>query len=346
MDQPSNMPDIAVHQVNAGDGDGADMVFDYNGRKISVSVFPSSLREEGQEDVQGRLIDLLGRAVTSDTDDEYEKLVDEALSIIIDAGKAAFDHVAQTDAPLGTAQNLHSVLYPPTSTFCLQAVSGEATVVPIQPHDAFTVQESLDDSIHSDLDLDDNLPRYASDDIVISELFVCGGSAIVARVLVEGKEMLCKASGRGLRDTRLKNELTALQTIRAARVNHSGSVRVPHMLGYVRHAESGAIVGLLREWISGEVLRGIDVATVPRVTRQKWMSQIHQTIYHLHEMDLVWGDGKAANIIIDKEENAWLIDFGGGWTDGWVDEELADSVQGDDQAVMRISEFLELGLIR
>ena len=51
-------------------------------------------------------------------------------------------------------------------------------------------------------------------------------------------------------------------------------------------------------------------------------------------------DGKASNIVIDKEQNAWLIDFGGGWTEGWVDEELADSVEGDNQAVVRISEFL------
>lgn len=75
-------------------------------------------------------------------------------------------------------------------------------------------------------------------------------------------------------------------------------------------------------------------------TRQKWASQIRDTVEQMHQIGVVWGDGKASNVIIDEEENAWLIDFGGGWTDGWVDEELADSVEGDNQAVSRIMNFL------
>lgn len=69
-------------------------------------------------------------------------------------------------------------------------------------------------------------------------------------------------------------------------------------------------------------------------------SQIRDTVEQMHQIGVVWGDGKASNVIIDEKENAWLIDFGGGWTDGWVDEELADSVEGDNQAVTRIMTFL------
>jgi Ser/Thr protein kinase RdoA (MazF antagonist) len=62
----------------------------------------------------------------------------------------------------------------------------------------------------------------------------------------------------------------------------------------------------------------------------------------LHTQHIIWGDGKAANVIIDEQDDAWLIDFGGGWTDGWVDEELADTVEGDQQAISKIGTFLEL----
>jgi tRNA A-37 threonylcarbamoyl transferase component Bud32 len=63
----------------------------------------------------------------------------------------------------------------------------------------------------------------------------------------------------------------------------------------------------------------------------------------LHEIGVVWGDGKAGNVIIDNDDIAWLIDFGGGWTEGWVDEELADTVEGDEQAVRNIIKFLDIG---
>jgi tRNA A-37 threonylcarbamoyl transferase component Bud32 len=76
--------------------------------------------------------------------------------------------------------------------------------------------------------------------------------------------------------------------------------------------------------------------------RQKWASQIRETVDQLHEMGVIWGDGKTSNIIVDEEDDAWLIDFAGGFTQGWVDEELADTVEGDEQAVRKIIEFLSV----
>lgn len=48
-----------------------------------------------------------------------------------------------------------------------------------------------------------------------------------------------------------------------------------------------------------------------------------------------WGlsgsDGKPRNVVIDSNDDAWLIGLGGGCTDGWVDKELVDTVEGDEQ---------------
>jgi hypothetical protein len=60
----------------------------------------------------------------------------------------------------------------------------------------------------------------------------------------------------------------------------------------------------------------------------------------LHRIEVVWGDGKADNVLIDANKDAWLIDFGGGWTQDWVDESLAGTFEGDTQAVEKIEEFL------
>jgi len=47
-------------------------------------------------------------------------------------------------------------------------------------------------------------------------------------------------------------------------------------------------------------------------------------------MGVIWGDGKTSNVIVAEADDAWLIDFAGGFAQGWVDKELADTVEGDE----------------
>jgi len=88
-----------------------------------------------------------------------------------------------------------------------------------------------------------------------------------------------------------------------------------------------------------EVIKGR--VRVPLPLRKKWAAQIESTVSELHSYGIVWGDGKPGNVIIDEHDDAWLVDFGGGYTPGWVDESLFLSVEGDLQAVKRIKEKLE-----
>ncbi|KAK7427575.1 hypothetical protein QQZ08_005850 [Neonectria magnoliae] len=109
--------EISIHQIHAGDGDGADIIFDSNGQLIAVSIFPSSsIRGEKHRSVNDHLIGLLGRAVSADMDDDdYDEVVDEVLGVILDAGR-----------------DLQSFLSPARLTFqLLETARGTATVVPI-----------------------------------------------------------------------------------------------------------------------------------------------------------------------------------------------------------------------
>lgn len=88
----------------------------------------------------------------------------------------------------------------------------------------------------------------------------------------------------------------------------------------------------------------------PIPIRHRWAAQIRETVERLHDAGLVWGDAHLGNVLIDKNNDAWLlIGYGGGYTrtPGWgwvgVDKELADTKEGDLQAVERIVECLSSG---
>ncbi|RDL33118.1 uncharacterized protein BP5553_08557 [Venustampulla echinocandica] len=108
------------------------------------------------------------------------------------------------------------------------------------------------------------------------------------------------------------------------------------------------IIGILEEYIPTGVLsdlRGLEDGDVEASTerRKKWGAQVRETVDLLHEIGVIWGDGKPHNVLIHKEtDDAWVINFGGSYTEGWVDEELMETLEGDEQAVDRILEFLNI----
>jgi tRNA A-37 threonylcarbamoyl transferase component Bud32 len=66
-------------------------------------------------------------------------------------------------------------------------------------------------------------------------------------------------------------------------------------------------------------------------------------VHQLHTAGIVWGDAKPDNVLIDYNNDAWLIDFGGGYTNGWVPKEFSGSVEGDLYALQKIDKFVKSG---
>ncbi|KAI0131834.1 hypothetical protein BJ170DRAFT_611500 [Xylariales sp. AK1849] len=142
MDEIDKMDDIAVYQINAGDGDGADVTFYFNGQRTAVSSFPrfptphnlhSDRKQPCSED---RLIGMLGHAVSAEADnDEHEEMINEILGVILDAGNTIFTEVAPLNKVVLQlpSQDLHTLLYHRTLTFRLKTAGGRAAIIPIDP---------------------------------------------------------------------------------------------------------------------------------------------------------------------------------------------------------------------
>ncbi|KAH7024327.1 uncharacterized protein B0I36DRAFT_250792 [Microdochium trichocladiopsis] len=73
----------------------------------------------------------------------------------------------------------------------------------------------------------------------------------------------------------------------------------------------------------------------------RWADELESMVIGLHESGLGWGDASPTNVLVDKDDNLWLVDFGGGFTNGWVDEDLESTQAGDQQALGRIRNWFE-----
>ncbi|KAF4990706.1 hypothetical protein FDECE_14269 [Fusarium decemcellulare] len=353
--------DISITQIDTGDGDGAGIVLDYNGLQVSVSIFsPPSTQQNKQPEIstdilESRIIRLLEQANSAEEiDDDYENILDEVLGVILTAWK----HGSNTPTPLptdtaGSADlSLHSLLFPPTLSLQLsQDPGGAAVLTTIEPHKAYSplaADEQGSGPAIDDIETVDSLPRYTPKAVSIQETFVQGGSHIVSRVQIDNhEEWLCKACAGAHKflDSNFERELEMSHDIRKACLSSQDALaRVPQLRGYIEGPNTGFVIGFLRQWIPGKRLSDVDVLGTGLDKRKKWMRQIRETLARLHEIDVIWGDGKASNIIIDDNDDAWLIDFGGGFTDGWVSQELAGTIEGDKQAETKLEIFLGLSV--
>lgn len=122
-------------------------------------------------------------------------------------------------------------------------------------------------------------------------------------------------------------------------------MRISRLSGLVRD-ESGCVFGLLLSYVQSQActLWCAERPETPRDLRQRWVSQIKHMLDQLHKAGIIWGDVKPDNILIDDDQNAWLIDFGGGYTEGWVEKELAGTVEGDLNGLAKILEYLATDL--
>lgn len=200
-----------------------------------------------------------------------------------------------------------------------------------------TVDGSLRASEH------DRLLKYCPDPIenpfpdlnIIQQTEVRRLDAIASeiyKVTVDGQEYCLKTVYSTPSEETFLKELTILRNMpRHANV-------IP--LSGVVETEDGRIEGLLTPYINGLPLRAVKSASEEQ--KNLWKREITEAILWLHARNLVWGDAKPRNIMIDAVTNhPVLVNFGGGTTFGRVDVNLQNTQEGDLQELKRIVEYID-----
>ena len=116
-----------------------------------------------------------------------------------------------------------------------------------------------------------------------------------------------------------------------------------HNIGLITYREgivSFVLEKIPTKFVSLKKVIDLKVGDIPSILKEKWAAQIEHTVAELHKNDIIWRDAKPDNVIIDNNNDAWLIDFGGGFTPPWVDQDYYESFEGDLRAVKRIRDRL------
>jgi hypothetical protein len=159
------------------------------------------------------------------------------------------------------------------------------------------------------------------------------------KVLIDNEQTECFYKPCNSRSA-TRAELNAYKKIAAAGLD--SRLRVCHLYGVVM-GEDDAVEGLLLTYINdgyctlGQYF-GPDQPTAE--VKQRWADEIESTLAELHKAGVVWGDVKGENVLLDPDRNPWIIDFGGGYTPGWVDKEAAGTVEGDLVGMAKLREYI------
>jgi tRNA A-37 threonylcarbamoyl transferase component Bud32 len=150
----------------------------------------------------------------------------------------------------------------------------------------------------------------------------------IFKVRLHGSILCMKTIYRTSRESSFIREVSTLQSC-----THPNIIQ---LIGLVTaENQEDKVEGMLIEYVeNAQSLR--DLPSISAEECERWTSQITDAVEYLHQKGLVWGDAKAGNVLVRRDGNVVLIDFGGGYTDGWVDMNNQDTARGDLQGLERI----------
>jgi hypothetical protein len=120
-------------------------------------------------------------------------------------------------------------------------------------------------------------------------------------------------------------------------------IKFPHLRGFVALGNSKTeVMGMLLENIKSPMpLTKLLKSSVDEEKRRVWSEKSAAYVSLLHDNGIIWGDAKADNFMVDANGELWIIDFGGSYTEGWVDPDISETLEGDDMGLEKIQAALE-----
>ena len=326
------------------DEDRLDVLFECNGKFFNVILSDRTLPGfDGPNSIErGYLKRLDDCAWEGDAADEpldanlqYNIIYGDIENLAQTLCQPIFQERAPAIEDRSLRKDLHAYMHPEVFNFQLVTLSGEPKLIQRDDVEPLNFHPPLPDTTP----ISPSIPRFPPSSIEVTEKLERDW---VLKVLLNGEVMCCKLTNRATHES-LSLEYRALQQILDASL--TPVPKVPCLKGVVESKE-GAVVGILMEYINKALPNLADALSkddiIEKSRRAKWATQIEDTLKQLHAIGVVWGDAKTSNILIDEKDDAWIVDFGGGQTLGWVDYELVGSKDGDLQALKKILEALQV----
>ncbi|KAJ2968770.1 hypothetical protein NQ176_g9019 [Zarea fungicola] len=168
----------------------------------------------------------------------------------------------------------------------------------------------------------------------------------VKKVCVDGQDYLFKCVGD------VANAVTNLELARYAEIesaNFAPELRISRLAGIVpddRRDGHPRVLGLLLHYIDEEerlsfyLLRDTSLS-LPDDARLRIIAQLCEAVRALHAKDITWGDAHYDCVILDKDRNPWLVDFGSILRiRGYIHEMKRNTKEGDLQGLGNIIDLL------
>ncbi|KAL2194749.1 hypothetical protein P885DRAFT_80055 [Corynascus similis CBS 632.67] len=286
---------------------------------IGQALVPAGYRFD--ESIESKFLIELAELAWGDFDlarvQASERLERQLAGLAIDACLPTMQRLASS--PIQSAQTLQDHLYP--QIFTLQILT---------EGDKLTCRSLDNDAIppkNRRLVLENRL-RAMGLDIETTDIPVIKASQVILSLI-------------NVSERHIGDELATYLKLRSASIKW----KVPELKGIVQSDER--VIGILLAYIPHKhhslrsLLDGVERGTIaPEEAtvslRQKWATQIRDTLAGLHSLGILWRDIKTDNVLIDEDGDAVVIDFGGGNTVGWVDRDKYGSMEGEMQGLNNI----------
>ncbi|KAF8847159.1 hypothetical protein BDZ45DRAFT_755197 [Acephala macrosclerotiorum] len=249
-------------------------------------------------------------------------------------------YLAGPNPPDGSTIRLSEALNPKRFWLQMITVDGNATLIHRQEFTppALPFEHQDTSGVRGDL------PAFDVSQIEIVETIV---PRRAYKVLVDGRILFCKVTGRGFERAAIGRDCQMLQRIQDAGLTNS--IRVPRLEGLVTtNQQLGAVIGFLTNYVTpgspsstlNDLRNNMDQVSKPQ--REVWASQAKHIIEQLHGIEVIWGNVCPRNMFLDVEGNLWATGFSGARTSGFVSLELMGTEEGDVMGLEMIRQYLQV----
>jgi len=158
-----------------------------------------------------------------------------------------------------------------------------------------------------DLEIPDDVRRIDASDVVFTD-YDPTSSAFPDKVMIQDGAAFFKPLTNFKPFELFRRDVRVLVHLHQRQL----SARIPRLIAVVTLGDRETVVGVLSTWITGRKLAHMTVSQRHKHT-ERWHDQVMETVRALHDANVIWGDVNAHNVMIDEDNNAWVVDTDGGW---------------------------------